>query len=131
MSNCGETVRVLLVDDHAMMRQGLRVYLSAYCPEIEVVGEADSGEEALQAVRMFSPSVVVMDINLPGLNGIEATARIKQAHPHVGVLGLSMSACEDYRRAMTMAGATTVLSKQAVVDQLYDAIMKCAFATGL
>jgi DNA-binding NarL/FixJ family response regulator len=107
----------------------LRVYLSAYCRDIEVVGEAESGEEALQAVHRLSPSVVVMDINMPGLNGIEATARIKQTHPHVGVLGLSMSACEEYRQAMTAAGATAVLSKGAVVEQLYDAIMKCACAS--
>ena len=85
----GEAIRVLLVDDHAMIRQALRSYLSTYYRDIEVVGEAGSGEEALQAVHTLSPSVVVMDINMPGLNGIEATARIKQTHPHVGVVGLS------------------------------------------
>jgi len=128
-TNGGEPIRVLLVDDHEMIRQGLRSYLSNYYRDIEVVGEAGSGEEALRAVHMLSPSVVVMDINLPGLNGIEATARIKQTHPQVGVVGLSMNVDEAYRRAMTAAGATGVISKGAVVQQLYDVIIKCSCAS--
>jgi len=126
----GEAIRVLLVDDHAMVRQGLRSYLSTYYRDIEVVGDAGSGEEALQAVHTLSPSVVVMDINMPGLNGIEATARIKQTHPHVGVVGLSMHVDEDYRRAMTTAGATALISKGAVLEDLYDAIIKSSGASG-
>lgn len=125
-----EAIRVLLVDDHAMVRQGLRSYLSTYYRDIEVVGDAGSGEEALQAVHTLSPSVVVMDINMPGLNGIEATARIKQTHPHVGVVGLSMHVDEDYRRAMTTAGATALISKGAVLEDLYDAIIKSSGASG-
>ena len=126
----GEAIRVLLVDNHAMVRQGLRSYLSTYYRDIEVVGDAGSGEEALQAVHTLSPSVVVMDINMPGLNGIEATARIKQTHPHVGVVGLSMHVDEDYRRAMTTAGATALISKGAVLEDLYDAIIKSSGASG-
>jgi len=126
----GEAIRVLLVDDHAMVRQGLRSYLSTYYRDIEVVGDAGSGEEALQAVHTLSPSVVVMDVNMPGLNGIEATARIKQTHPHVGVVGLSMHVDEDYRRAMTTAGATALISKGAVLEDLYDAIIKSSGASG-
>ena len=126
----GEAIRVLLVDDHAMVRQGLRSYLSTYYRDIDVVGDAGSGEEALQAVHTLSPSVVVMDINMPGLNGIEATARIKQTHPHVGVVGLSMHVDEDYRRAMTTAGATALISKGAVLEDLYDAIIKSSGASG-
>lgn len=126
----GEAIRVLLVDDHAMIRQALRSYLSTYYRDIELVGEAGRGEEALQAVHTLSPSVVVMDINMPGLNGIEATARIKQTHPHVGVVGLSMHVDEDYRRVMIAAGATAVISKGAVVEDLYDAIIKSSGASG-
>ena len=125
-----EAIRVLLVDDHAMIRQGLRSYLSTYYRDLEVVGEAGSGEEALQAVHKLSPSVVVMDISMPGLNGIEATARIKQTHPHIGVVGLSMHVDEDYRRAMTTAGATALISKGAVLEDLYDAIIKSSGASG-
>ena len=125
-----EAIRVLLVDDHAMIRQGLRSYLSTYYRDLEVVGEAGSGEEALQAVHKLTPSVVVMDISMPGLNGIEATARIKQTHPHIGVVGLSMHVDEDYRRAMTTAGATALISKGAVLEDLYDAIIKSSGASG-
>lgn len=125
----GEAIRVLLVDDHVGYRQALRSYLSLY-RDIEVIGEAGSGEEALQAVQMLTPSVVIMDIKLPGLNGIEATARIKHTHPHIEVVGLSMTVDEDYRSAMLAAGATAVLSKEAVVKQLYDAIINSSGAGG-
>ena len=125
-----EAIRVLLVDDHAMIRQGLRSYLSTYYRDLEVVGEAGSGEEALQAVHKLTPSVVVMDISMPGLNGIEATARIKQTHPHIGVVGLSMHVDEDFQRAMIAVGATAVISKGGVVEQLYDAIIECSGASG-
>src|SRR4030095_564625 len=121
-SNGENPIRVLLVDDHAMMRQILRGFLSA-CPGLEVVGEAGNGEEVLQSVLMLSPSVVVMDIDMPRLNGIEATARIKQTYPHVAVVGLSVNTDEDYRHAMLKAGATTLLSKGAGIAQLCDEII--------
>ena len=114
-------IRVLLVDDHAGMRQVLRGFLAA-CPGLEVVGEAGNGEEALQSVQRLSPSVVVMDVNMPRLNGIEATVRIKQTYPHVAVVGLSVNA-EDYRDAMIEAGATAVLSKVAGLALLCDEII--------
>lgn len=114
-------IRVLLVDDHAMVRQSLRSLLEVY-PDFEVVGEACNGEEALQAVRDLMPSVVVMDINMPKVNGIEATARIKRAYPHVVVVGLSVNASEENRRAMTAAGATSLVTKEAAVEQLYAEI---------
>jgi len=116
-------IRVLLVDDHAMVRQGLRSVLATY-PNFEVVGEACNGEEALRLVQMLSPSVVVMDINMPRLNGIEATVRIKKTYPHIVVVGLSINAAEENRNAMTTAGATTVISKEAAVEQLYDEIIE-------
>lgn len=114
-------IRVLLVDDHAMVRQSLRSLLEVY-PDFEVVGEACNGEEALQAVRELAPSVVVMDINMPKVNGIEATARIKRTYPHVVVVGLSVNASEENRRAMTAAGATSLVTKEAAVEQLYAEI---------
>jgi DNA-binding NarL/FixJ family response regulator len=114
-------IRVLLVDDHAMVRQGLRSLLELY-PDFEVVGEASNGEEALELVRALSPAVVVMDINMPKLNGIEATARIKKTYPHVVVVGLSVNASDQNRQAMTAAGATTLITKEAAVEQLYEEI---------
>ncbi|BCA56055.1 putative Histidine kinase [Nitrospira sp. KM1] len=116
-----DSIRVLLVDDHAMMRHGLRTILENY-PDVEVVGEAGNGEEAVSAVDVLQPSVVVMDINMPKLNGIEATARITSRHPCVRVIGLSVNAEEENIRAMTRAGAATLLTKEAAVDQLYQAV---------
>lgn len=114
-------IRVLLVDDHAIVRQSLRSVLETY-PDFQVVGEACNGEDALQGVRELEPSVVVMDINMPKLNGIEATARIKRTYPQVVVVGLSVNASEQTRAAMTAAGASTLLTKEAAVEQLYEEI---------
>lgn len=114
-------IRVLLVDDHAMVRQGLRSLLQTY-PDFEVVGEACNGEEALRYVQELSPSVVVMDITMPKLNGIEATARIKKKYPHVVVVGLSVNASKENRKAMTAAGAEMLITKEAAVEQLYEEI---------
>lgn len=116
-------IRVLLVDDVESVRQTLRTILATY-PHFEVVGEACDGEEAVLAVQHLKPSVVVMDINMPRLNGIRATARIKQTFPHVVIVGLSVYATEDTRQAMTAAGATTVISKETAVEQLRDEILE-------
>ena len=114
-------IRVLLVDDHPMVRQGLRRVLNEY-PRLEVVGEASDGEEALQMVEALSPSVVVMDINMPRLNGIQATIRIKATYPHVVIVGLSVDTADPRRQAMTQAGAATLISKEVAVEQLYTEI---------
>jgi DNA-binding NarL/FixJ family response regulator len=121
--NASEAIRILIVDDHAVLRQGLRSFLATY-PDLEVVGEAEDGEDAVQSVQMLAPSVVLMDIAMPRLNGIEATARIKRMFPNVVVLGLSMNVEEGHRRAMTAAGATAVIQKGTIVEQLYDEIIK-------
>jgi DNA-binding NarL/FixJ family response regulator len=111
-------IRVLLVDDHARVRAALRDLLESY-PNLILVGEASNGEEAVSLVKELSPSVVVMDINMPKLNGIDATMRIKMSYPHVVIVGLSVSASEAHRRAMAAAGATTLISKYMAVEQLY------------
>lgn len=118
----GGVIRVLLVDDFESVRHTLRSVLSTY-PNFEVVGEACNGEEALESVQLLRPSVVVMDINMPRLNGIRATALIKRIYPHVVIVGLSVYANEDTHKAMTAAGATTVISKEAAVEQLRDEII--------
>lgn len=114
-------LRVLLVDDHAMMRQGLRSVLESY-PEVEIVGEGWNGEEAVSLVQTLQPSVVVMDINMPKLNGIEATARIKAQFPHMAIIGLSVNSDSDNQEAMRKAGAAMLMTKEAAVDELYQAI---------
>jgi signal transduction histidine kinase/CheY-like chemotaxis protein len=114
-------IRVLLVDDHAMMRQGLRSVLEGYA-NVEVVGEACDGEEAVRTVETLQPHVVVMDINMPHLDGIAATQRIHAQHPHIVVIGLSVNASGENQDAMTKAGAALLLTKEGAVEQLYLAI---------
>ena len=114
-------IRVLLVDDHAMVRQGLRSVLESY-PDIEVVGEVADGKESLVTVEHVRPAVVVMDLNMPRMNGIDATAIIKSRHPEIIVLGLSVNAGDDNQAAMVQAGASALLTKEAAVDRLHDLI---------
>jgi len=116
-------IRVLIVDDIQEIRESLRNILSAY-PGMEVVGEAADGEEAVLRVHQVNPSVVVMDINMPRLNGIAATTRIKHAFPHIVIIGLSVDATIATSHVMRAAGATTVISKDMVVEQLRDAIVE-------
>ena len=86
---------MLLVDDVQIVRQTLRTILASY-PEFEVIGEACNGEEALEWVQILKPSVVVMDINMPKLNGIRATFLIKWVYPHIVIVGLSVYANEGH-----------------------------------
>ncbi|PWT74587.1 MAG: hypothetical protein C5B60_06515 [Chloroflexi bacterium] len=115
------SVRVLLVDDHAMVRQGLRSILTGYS-ELEIVGEAANGVEALSAVEQHRPKVVIMDINMPQMDGIEATGRIKVRYPDTRIIGLSVNAGRENQAAMLKAGASMLLTKDAAVDELYQAI---------
>jgi signal transduction histidine kinase/CheY-like chemotaxis protein len=121
MTSSDGLIGVLLVDDHAMVRQGLRSVLEGY-PDIAVLGEACNGEEAVKAVEHLRPSIVVMDINMPQMDGIEATKRIKSRYPEVVVVGLSVNAGSDTLAAMLNAGAASLITKEAAVDQLYTAI---------
>ncbi|HSA87817.1 MAG TPA: PAS domain S-box protein [Nitrospira sp.] len=116
-----DVVQVLLVDDHTMLRQGLRTMLEGY-EDVEIVGEAGDGQEAVQAADALRPGVVVMDINMPKMNGIEATAQIKACHPETVVIGLSVNVNGESREAMLKAGATLLLSKEAAIDQLHQSI---------
>ena len=104
-----------------MLREGLRAVLANYA-DIALLGEAADGEEAISLVRKLQPSVVIMDINMPKLNGIEATARIKAQFPHVHIIGLSVNTEADNQEAMQHSGAARLLTKEAAVDELYQAI---------
>jgi DNA-binding NarL/FixJ family response regulator len=117
----GSIVRVVVADDHTMMRQGLSSILQSY-EDVEVVGQAADGEEAVAAVSRLQPQVVVMDIHMPKMNGIEATALLKARHPDIIVIGLSVSADKENEQAMLNAGAAGLLNKESAVDHLYDAI---------
>jgi PAS domain S-box-containing protein len=116
-------IRVLLVDDHAMVRQGLRTVLDAY-PDLEVVGEAWNGIDAVASAQRLQPSLVVMDINMPQMNGIDATAEITSRYPHIAVIGLSVQAGGANEEAMKKAGAAILLTKEAAVGELYQAILQ-------
>lgn len=122
-------IRVLLVDDHAMVRQGLRSLLDSY-PDVEVVGEACNGEEAVAFVERVQPSIVVMDINMPKMNGIDATAAIVSRYPGTVVIGLSVQAGGENEVAMKHAGAALLLTKEAAVDDLYRTIREALTRTG-
>ena len=115
------SVRVLLVDDHIMVRQGLRSVLDAY-EDLQVVGEAQDGSEAVSLAGKLRPHVVV--INMPKMNGIEATARIKAYWPETIVIGISVNTGDDNSHAMKRAGAITLLTKEAAVEQLYEIIKR-------
>lgn len=116
-------IRVLIVDDVKEVRETLRSILTAY-PDIDVVGEARDGEEAVLRVHQVKPSVVVMDINMPRLDGIKATSRIKQAFPHIVVIGLSIYSTDETCQVMRAVGAVTVISKETAVEQLRDEIVE-------
>lgn len=114
-------IRVLLVDDHQMMRDGLRGLLVGE-PDIEVVGEASDGRIALDLVRTLSPDVVVMDIGMPDMNGVEATRRIHNEYERVKVVALSTHTDKRYVHHMLEAGACGYVLKIAAHDELLRAV---------
>ena len=122
-----QKIRVLIVDDHVMVRQGLRALLQSY-PNLEVVGEAGNGEEAVLNAAKLQPTIVVMDIGMPSLDGIGATRLIKTQYPQMAVLGLSVNAPTYHVDAMLKAGAFEVLTKEKAVDELYSAIQRATAA---
>lgn len=114
-------IRVLLVDDHAMFRAGIRALLEAE-GRVEVVGEAGSGDEAVDRVRELKPDVVVMDLAMPGSNGLEATRRINALDLHTSVLVLTVHAEEEYLVPVVEAGASGYLTKTSADTDLLEAI---------
>ena len=114
-------IRILIVDDHAVVRAGLRMLLSAD-PELEIAGEAGDGAQALRLARDLAPDVVLMDISMPDMNGIEATRRIKELCPEVAVLALTMHEDDQYFFEMLAAGASGYVPKRAAPDDLISAI---------
>jgi two-component system response regulator NreC len=115
------TIRLLLVDDHQIVRAGLRMLFAAE-PEVEIIGEASSGEEAVASIETLTPDVVLMDVAMPGMGGIEATRRIKASQPKVAVLALTMHEDEEYFFEMLAAGASGYVPKRAAPDDLMSAI---------
>jgi two-component system, NarL family, response regulator NreC len=121
-------IRILLADDHGIVRQGLRFLLERQ-PGMEVVGEASHGREAVQMAEAVRPDVVIMDIAMPLLNGIEATAQMLKRDPRIGVIILSMHSDEDYLVSALNAGAKGYLLKESAEVDLVKAIQSVARGT--
>jgi DNA-binding NarL/FixJ family response regulator len=115
-----KAIRVLLAEDHTIVREGLRALLTANA-DIEVVGEAKDGREAVELANKLLPDVVIIDLTMPGLNGIDATQQIRRQLPKTGVLVLSMHASEEYVRSAIRAGANGYLVKGSGIVDLITA----------
>src|SRR5690349_8372680 len=114
-------ITVLLADDHTILRQGIRTLLQTQ-PDMEVVGEAINGQEAVELARRLRPLVILMDISMPHLNGLEATRQIKKELPEIQVVVLTMHENEEYLVNILQAGATGYVLKQAADRELIEAV---------
>ena len=120
-----ESIRVLIADDHPLFRDGMRGLLGSL-PDMEVVGEASSGEQAIELARELQPDVILMDIKMPGINGIEATREILHTSPRIGVLVVTMFEDEDSVFAAMRAGARGYLLKDSSGQEVGHAIRAVA-----
>jgi two-component system response regulator NreC len=125
MKPSGKPIRILLADDHSVVRQGFRMILSRH-PDLEVVGEAANGKEAVEMTARLSPDVVVLDIAMPVTNGVEATRQIRQNAPQCGILVLSMYKDAPYVRETLRAGARGYLLKDSIDEDLVQAVRAVA-----
>jgi two-component system response regulator NreC len=119
------TIRLILVDDHEVVRSGLRMLLASES-DIEILAEAGSAKEAISAVVEFEPNVVLMDIGLPDMSGIEATRAIKEKKPETAVVALTIHEDEEYFFRMLEAGASGYVPKRAAPEELLTAIQVAA-----
>ena len=118
-------IRILLVDDHALVRQGFKMILGAQA-DMEIVGEAGNGREAIELAEQLRPDIVVMDVAMPELNGIEATRRMMTSLPHTRVVALSMHKDSVYVRETLRAGARGYLLKDSPAGDLVTAVRSVA-----
>ncbi len=124
-----EKIRILLADDHAVVRQGFKMILAAQ-PDMEIVGEAGNGREAVDLAGQLQPDVIVMDVAMPELNGIEATRRVADLSPRSRVLALSMHKDSVYVREILRAGARGYLLKDSISSDLLAAVRAVARGEG-
>jgi DNA-binding NarL/FixJ family response regulator len=113
--------RILIVEDHTLLRAGLRALLTQD-PDIEIVGEADNGRDAVQSIGTLTPHLVLMDLSMPGMNGIEAIRDIKRRYPETRVLVLTIHKTDEYIHESLRAGADGYILKDATHDELRVAI---------
>ncbi len=119
------TTRLLLVDDHAVVRSGLKMLLSAE-GDVEIVGEASTAAQAMEAAGVVKPDVILMDIGLPDLSGIDATREIKKRFPQISIVALTIHEDEEYFFKMLEAGASGYVPKRAAPEELLIAIRAAA-----
>lgn len=120
-----EPITVMLVDDHAMVRQGVRAFLATQ-PDLSVVGEAGSGEEAVKMAAQFVPDVILMDLIMPNMDGVEATRRVKQVSPRSQVVVLTSYHEDENIFPALKAGALSYILKDLSADELASAVRKAA-----
>ena len=116
-----EKMKVLITDDHAIVREGLQAVLSVQ-PDVEILGEATNGEEAVSKARELQPDIVLMDITMPGMNGLEATRLIKKENPEMKILVLTMHEEDDYFYRILEAGASGYFIKGGSFTELLSAL---------
>jgi two-component system response regulator DegU len=118
-------IKILIVDDHALLREGLIKILSLE-EELEIIGEASKGEEAIDLARKLRPDIILMDINMPGINGIEATKVIKKELPQIGIIALTIHDDEEYIFELVRAGVSGYVLKDISPERLISAIKDVA-----
>ncbi len=117
------TIKLLIADDHLVVREGMRAMLKSV-PDMDVVGEAEDGRQAVDLCRVLKPDLVIMDISMPVLGGVEATREIKAENPRVRVLALSMHTQKHFIQNVLEAGASGYLLKTCISEEIRDAIRK-------
>ncbi len=120
-----DSIRVLVADDHTVVRQGIRSLLQAE-PDLRVVGEAGDGRDAVRLARELQPDVVVMDLAMPGMDGMEATRAIKQSLPQTHILALTVHESDEYFFRVLQAGASGYVLKRAAASELLSAVRAVA-----
>lgn len=114
-------IKVLLVDDHDLVRLGIKKLLSDV-PNIQIVGEANSGEKAIEIIEKVKPDVILMDVKMPGMGGLEATKQIVHKHPEIKILVVTVYGDEPYPTRVLQAGASGYMTKGVSVDEMIQAI---------
>jgi DNA-binding NarL/FixJ family response regulator len=117
-----EKIRIIITDDHQLFRNGLKILLNAF-PDFEVVGEALNGHEFIEIIKNTNAEIALMDINMPEMDGIEATRRGLKINPHINVIALSMYGEEEYYYKMIDAGAKGFLLKDSNINEVREAIL--------
>jgi two-component system invasion response regulator UvrY len=118
-----QPIKLFIVDDHTLLREAFKMTLASH-PYFLVIGEAGDGEKAVELVPRLRPDVITMDINLPGINGIEATKQIRRMLPGAKVLGISLHTQPSYARKMMKAGAYGYVTKNTSTNEMFKAIME-------